>query len=50
MTAKHLSDSLSSAMHTDPLIFTIFLIFTGAAALATLALYTHQAMLVAYIY
>jgi Kef-type K+ transport system membrane component KefB len=36
-------------MHTDPLIFTIFLIFTGAAALATLALYTHQAMLVAYI-
>jgi Kef-type K+ transport system membrane component KefB len=49
MTAKHLSDSLSSAMHTDPLIFTIFLIFTGAAALATLALYTHQAMLVAYI-
>lgn len=33
----------------DPLIFTIFLIFTGAAAVATLALYARQAMLVAYI-
>jgi Kef-type K+ transport system membrane component KefB len=36
-------------MHTDPVVFTIFLIFTGAAALATLALYARQAMLVAYI-
>lgn len=36
-------------MHTDPVVFTIFLIFTGAAALATVALYARQAMLVAYI-
>jgi Kef-type K+ transport system membrane component KefB len=36
-------------MHTDPVVFTIFLIFTGAAMLATLALYARQAMLVAYI-
>jgi Kef-type K+ transport system membrane component KefB len=36
-------------MHTDPVVFTIFLIFTGAAGLATLALYSRQAMLVAYI-
>ncbi|MCP3866910.1 MAG: cation:proton antiporter [Gammaproteobacteria bacterium] len=35
-------------MHQD-IVFTIFLIFTGAAALATLALYTRQALLVAYI-
>jgi Kef-type K+ transport system membrane component KefB len=31
------------------IVFTIFLIFTGAAVLATVALYTHQALLVAYI-
>jgi Kef-type K+ transport system membrane component KefB len=36
-------------MYTDPVLFTIFLIFTGAAALATVALYARQAMLVAYI-
>ncbi|MBA2409276.1 MAG: cation:proton antiporter [Gammaproteobacteria bacterium] len=36
-------------MHTDPVVFTIFLIFTGAAALATVALYARQSMLVAYI-
>ncbi|MBA2492313.1 MAG: cation:proton antiporter [Gammaproteobacteria bacterium] len=36
-------------MHADPVVFTIFLIFTGAAALATLALYARQSMLVAYI-
>ncbi|MGH8503430.1 MAG: cation:proton antiporter [Gammaproteobacteria bacterium] len=36
-------------MHTDPVVFTIFLIFTGAAALATLVLYARQSMLVAYI-
>jgi Kef-type K+ transport system membrane component KefB len=36
-------------MHTDPVVFTIFLIFTGAALLATLALYARQAMLIAYI-
>jgi Kef-type K+ transport system membrane component KefB len=31
------------------IVFSVFLIFTGAAALATLALYTRQSMLVAYI-
>jgi Kef-type K+ transport system membrane component KefB len=37
-------------MHeNDPLIFTFFLIFSGAALLATLALYARQALLVAYI-
>jgi len=36
-------------METDTLVFTIFLIFTGAAVLATIALYARQAMLVAYI-
>lgn len=35
-------------MHND-IVFTIFLIFTGAAVLATLALYARQALLVAYI-
>ena len=33
----------------DPIIFTIFLIFSGAALLATAALYARQALLVAYI-
>jgi len=33
----------------DSLIFSIFLIFVGAAALATLALYARQSLLVAYI-
>ena len=33
----------------DPILFTIFLIFTGAAALATVALYARQALLVSYI-
>jgi len=36
-------------MQQDPLVFTIFLIFTGAAVIATLALYARQALLVAYI-
>ena len=36
-------------MHTDSIVFSIFLIFTGAAVLATLALYARQAMLVAYL-
>lgn len=36
-------------MHNDFLIFTIFLIFTGAAVMATLALYARQALPVAYI-
>jgi Kef-type K+ transport system membrane component KefB len=33
----------------DPIVFTIFLIFAGAAALATLALYARQSLLVVYI-
>lgn len=36
-------------MHNDPIVFTIFLIFSGAAILATLALFARQAMIVAYI-
>ena len=36
-------------MPHDPLVFTIFLIFTGAAVVATIALYARQALLVAYI-
>ena len=30
-------------------VFSIFVIFTGAAVLATIALYTRQSLLVAYI-
>lgn len=37
-------------MQSDPVLFTVFLIFTGAAALATFALFAHQALLVAYIF
>jgi Kef-type K+ transport system membrane component KefB len=36
-------------MPGEQLVFSIFLIFTGAAVLATLALYTRQSLLVAYI-
>jgi len=36
-------------MHEDPIIFSIFLIFTGAAILAGLALFARQSLLVAYI-
>jgi Kef-type K+ transport system membrane component KefB len=36
-------------MQHDPLVFTIFLIFSGAAVAATIALYARQALLVAYI-
>ncbi len=36
-------------MTNDPVVFTIFLIFTGAAMLATVALYARQALLVSYI-
>lgn len=36
-------------METDPLIFSFFLIFTSAAVLATIALYTRQPLIVAYI-
>ncbi len=36
-------------MHSDSILFSIFLIFSGAALLATVALYMRQAMLVAYL-
>jgi len=36
-------------METDPLVFSFFLIFTSAAVLATIALYTRQPLIVAYI-
>jgi Kef-type K+ transport system membrane component KefB len=36
-------------MHSESVIFYIFLIFTGAAVLATLALYARQSLLVVYI-
>ena len=36
-------------LHGDTIIFSIFLIFAGAAVMATLALYARQAMLVGYI-
>ena len=36
-------------MATDPLLFTFFLIFSSAAVLATLALYTRQPMIITYI-
>jgi Kef-type K+ transport system membrane component KefB len=36
-------------MHEDAVIYTIFLIFSGAAVMATLALVARQALLVAYI-
>ncbi len=35
--------------HSDEIIFTIFVIFSGAAVLATLALYARQTLLIAYI-
>jgi Kef-type K+ transport system membrane component KefB len=35
--------------YTNSMVFTMFLIFTGAALLSTLALYTRQSLLVAYI-
>ena len=36
-------------MQQDPIVFTIFLVFTGAALFATVALYARQSLLVAYI-
>mgnify|MGYP000511857547 CR=1 FL=1 len=35
-------------MPADPVVYTVFLIFSGAAMIATLALYARQALLVAY--
>lgn len=36
-------------MHDTSIIFSLFLVFTGAALIATLALYARQALLIAYI-
>ena len=36
-------------MPDESLVYTIFLIFSGAAVVATLALYARQALLIAYI-
>lgn len=36
-------------MHTNAIVFAMFLIFTGAALLSTIALFTRQSLLVAYI-
>lgn len=36
-------------MHSDPILYTIFLIFSGASILATIALLTRQSLLVSYI-
>ena len=36
-------------MHSSPVIYSIFLIFAGAALLATAALFARQAMIIAYI-
>ncbi len=36
-------------MHNDPVILSIFVIFTGSAVLATLALYARQTLIVGYI-
>ncbi|MFK5968887.1 MAG: cation:proton antiporter [Candidatus Marithrix sp.] len=36
-------------MHNDPIIISIFVIFTGSAVLATLALYARQTLIVGYI-
>ena len=36
-------------MHEHSIVFSIFLIFSGAALLATVALYLRQAMLIAYL-
>ncbi len=36
-------------MTEHPILFTIFLIFSGAAIVATLALYARQALLISYI-
>jgi Kef-type K+ transport system membrane component KefB len=36
-------------MHNDPLVYTVFLVFTGAAVFTTLALFARQSLLIAYI-
>ncbi|MEE4380183.1 MAG: cation:proton antiporter, partial [Candidatus Competibacteraceae bacterium] len=40
---------MNTELAQEPIVFSLFLIFTGAAALATLALYARQALPVAYI-
>ena len=36
-------------VHETSIIFSLFLVFSGAALIATLALYARQALLIAYI-
>ena len=38
-----------TGMGNDPIVFTFFLIFTGAAIMATLALFARQSLLIAYV-
>lgn len=45
---KGKTDIILTTMYEQHLLFTVFLIFTGAAVLSTLALLTRQSMLVAY--
>lgn len=40
---------MGMAMHNDPIIYYMFLIFAGAALVATLGLYARQSLLVVYI-
>lgn len=42
-------ESLTIPVHGESIIFSMFLIFAGAAVMATLALYARQAMLIGYI-
>lgn len=45
----YISTGLSIEMHSNAIVFAMFLIFTGAAVLSTIALFTRQSLLVAYI-
>jgi len=49
ITKSGFNRSTEDSMENPSILFTIFLIFTGAAVLATLALFARQAMIVAYI-
>ncbi len=49
VSAVRWGNVVDNSMHQDTIVFTIFLIFCGAALIATLALYARQALLIAYI-
>ena len=49
MQGRQTPERQGRRMHDDPLMYTLFLVFCGAAVVATLALYARQALLVAYI-